>query len=472
MEVEGEARADASWADKGREALQQSADRYRALGAYPDARRLIAAATGSYIGSEFNFIALLALSYQFADSALGVGGVFVAASAPRLLAQGPAGALVDRFTGPRLLMLTQALLAVIAAGYLLLLVMPSLWLLYGLVAAAAFVRTVDTPAFEVRLMSLVPPPQRGAANALHLLAMSVSGLIGPLLGGIVLGLFGAAPLFIVNSLSFLGVVAALATIRPSLSATVTLELEAEAEPERSKIGYLDLLRRPDVALYSAISLTSSLLGVTTLAILVVRAEELGLGESGLGLFFSVAALGSIVGGVAAGGGAYDGPRAFAIAAMAAAIGTVSIVLFGVTGGVLVAFAALALSGIVGPLEEIASITAFQNLLPEGVFGRAFSLFLMAGAAGGLLGGIVGPLLTEAVGVGASLAFLAVPDLILIGLFAWFAGDVRDRFALTAAPALEPEVAGHVMFRRPARRPARPRAHSAPSPLLPRFSRYA
>ena len=33
------------WGAKARGALQQTTDRYRALGAYPDARRLIAAAT-------------------------------------------------------------------------------------------------------------------------------------------------------------------------------------------------------------------------------------------------------------------------------------------------------------------------------------------------------------------------------------------------------------------------------------------
>ena len=54
--------------------------------------------------------------------------------------------------------------------------------------------TVDVPAFSLRLMNLVPPAQRGTANALHVLAMSSSGLFGPMLGGVVLGLFGALPL--------------------------------------------------------------------------------------------------------------------------------------------------------------------------------------------------------------------------------------------------------------------------------------
>ena len=74
--------------------------------------------------------------------------MLIVSSLPRLLAQGPAGALVDRFHGPRLLILTQVLLAILAAGFALLVVMPSIWLLYGLIALCALVGTVDAPAFS------------------------------------------------------------------------------------------------------------------------------------------------------------------------------------------------------------------------------------------------------------------------------------------------------------------------------------
>ena len=40
------------WQDKLTSAIQVSVGRYRDLGALPDARRLISAAAGSYIGSE------------------------------------------------------------------------------------------------------------------------------------------------------------------------------------------------------------------------------------------------------------------------------------------------------------------------------------------------------------------------------------------------------------------------------------
>lgn len=426
------------WRERLSTVVQDAAGRYRALGAAPDARRLLAAAAASYIGSEFNFIALIALSYQITGSALGVGGMLTAAALPRLLAQGPAGALVDRFPGPRLLVLTQCLLALIAAGYLLLLVTPNLWLLYGLIVAAGFVRTVDTPAFEVRLMTLVPPPQRGAANALNVLALSTSGLVGPLLGGIVLGLWGAGPLFVVNSLSFLAVAAVVGAMRPSSVTPSPFEPETQDEADAStpaELGYLALVRRPAVALYAILTFTSSLLSVALLAMLVVRSHALGLGDSGAGLFIAVSAVGALVGGVVAGGVRYDGPRAFTITALATGVGTAAIVLFGLAGSAAVACAALLLLGLSGPFETVAAVTGFQNGLPVGVYGRAFSLFLWTGAAGALVGGLVGPALSELAGVGSSLVLLAIPDALLAIAFGLGAGQGhwrRQRAAVVTA----------------------------------------
>jgi hypothetical protein len=202
--------------------------------------------------------------------------------------------------------------------------------------------------------------------------------------------------------------------------------EASSATVSAAPGYRHLLQRRDVALYAALTLTSSLLSVAVVALLVVRADELGLGEGGLGLFIAVSAVGALAGGVIAGGGAYDGPRAFALAGLASLVGTIGLILFAITGSALLACAALLLTGLVGPLEEIASTTAFQNTLPDGVYGRVFSLFLWTGAAGGLLGGLAGPALAELVGAGQSLLLLAIPDVLLALLFAVAAGGARWR----------------------------------------------
>ena len=441
------------WQDTLKSAIQASVGRYRDLGALPDARRLLSAAAGSYVGSEFNAIALIALSYSLSGGAFGVGGMLIVSSLPRLLVQGPAGALVDRYPGPRLLILTQCLLAVLAAGFALLVFMPSIWLLYGLIFVSGVVGTVDVPAFELRLMNLVPPAQRGTANALHVLAMSSSGLVGPMLGGVVLGLFGALPLFVLNSVSFLTVAATVSRLRPAHPAAVAAEPTAEAAAATARTGYGDLLRRPGVALYTALVVTSSVFGVTAITLLIVRAHELGLGDGGVGMFFTVSALGALLGGVVAGGGSYDGPRAFVVTAAASIAWIVALALFGFANSLMLAVPMLLLAGIMGQIEEIAGLTAFQNHLPESVYGRVFSLFLIAGAAGALAGGLLGPALAETAGTGPSLVLLGIPVVALAVVFGIRLGNIRPALNLPTVPALEPEVAGHGLFGLPTPRPA-------------------
>jgi hypothetical protein len=76
----------------------------------------------------------------------------------------------------------------------------------------------------------------------------------------------------------------------------------------------------------------------------------------------------------------------------------------------------------GSLEEIASATTFQNSVPAGVYGRVLSLFLWAGSAGALVGGVAGPALADVLGTGRAILLLAIPDLALALVFALWAGN--------------------------------------------------
>jgi hypothetical protein len=192
----------------------------------------------------------------------------------------------------------------------------------------------------------------------------------------------------------------------------------------------------DVALYTALSAANSALGVAALALLIVRSQDLGLGTSGVGLFFAIRALGALIGGVFAGGGVYDGPRAFVIAAIACMAGFVSMIVFGLASTLVVALFALALAGLVAPVEEIAGMTAFQNLLPPGVYGRT------------------------------------LPGIMLSIVFGLWAGSGTGRFSLATPVMPEPEVAGHMLFGAPPPAPELiPEPQAGANLLAPRLYRY-
>ena len=449
--------------------------RYRALGDAPETRRLLLAAAGSYVGDRFNTIALVALSFELGDSALGVGGMLALMCLPNLVVQAAAGALVDRHPGKRLLIVTQVLMAAVASAFSLLTTVPSLWLLYGLVLAMAVVQTVAMPAFEVRLMALTPPDKRGTANAVHMLAMTAGEIVGPLLGGLVLVLAGATPLFLLNGLTFLVVLRVVAGLPERVRATADnvdnadATEEVDAAPASGPSGYRLMAARSDVMLYTAMTVASGVLILGAFPLFIVRANDLGLGDGGVGLFYATMGVGTLVGGVLSGMGIYRTRRALAVASLSGIVGALALVAFGAGGTLLVALPALVAFGLVADLEEIAAMTYFQHVLPEAVYGRFFSLFLMGSGAGGLVGALAGPLLAEAMGTGTALALLAVPAIAVAVVVGVREGGLR----LAVPPFLptpEPEVVGHGMFGVPSQSDLLPDRTPGGRLLTPRMSR--
>ena len=432
------------------------AERYRALGEAPATRRLLGAAAASYVGDRFATVALVAASYDL-GSTLGVGATFALIALPRVLVQAPAGTLVDRHPGKRLLIGALLATGAVTAGFVLLRAIPSLWLLYGLVLASATLLTVTRPAFEVRLMAVTPPAHLGTANAVHLLAMTCGELIGPFAGGLLLALAGTTPLFLFNAASFL-IVAGIVASLPERVSEAAPTPAAESTSAAAE-GYRTLLRRPEVALFcGSITLGSAAL-LAVYALFADRADDLGLGAGGVGIFFGTMGVGTLIGGVAAGGIPGTDRRALPLGVAAAAAGTLFLVLFGVAASLPLALAALVLFGLTNDLGEVLAVTSFQHRLPAALFGRFFALVLMASGVGGLVGALGGPLLAEEIGLGATLGLLVLPTIVLAVIFVVREGGFRFALPAPAAPTLEPEVAGHMLFGVPT--PAEPLAPSGP-----------
>ena len=200
-------------------ALQRVLSHYRAALADRNVALLLGAGIVSEIGDWFNIVALVSLSYSFGDGALGVGGMFAARMVTRLLCQGPAGAYVDRNASRTLLFTSQLIMAVVASSFVVLVMVPELWLLYLLVILLEVTNCIVTPAFMVELKAEAPEEQRSAANGVLTASMSTAQLVGPLLGALVLAPFGAAAVFALNGLTFLGVAIAATKLEGSLRAT-------------------------------------------------------------------------------------------------------------------------------------------------------------------------------------------------------------------------------------------------------------
>jgi MFS family permease len=63
------------------------------------------------------------------------------------------------------------------------------------------------PAWQAAISSLVEPDEVEAAATLNNLSYNVAAILGPALGGVLFGWIGAGPLFLLNALSFIGLLA-------------------------------------------------------------------------------------------------------------------------------------------------------------------------------------------------------------------------------------------------------------------------
>jgi predicted MFS family arabinose efflux permease len=336
----------------------------------------------------------------------------------RLIFQGPAGTFVDRHAGRKLLFTSQLVMAVIASSFALLIVVPALWLLYLLVILLEVTNCIAHPAFMVELRAEAPEEQRSAANGILFASGTTAQLVGPVLGALVLAPFGAGAVFALNGLTFFGVAVAVAKLRGGLNARTKVEnVQEDANPlvsgklEPSVRGYAWLLRRRDLSMYMFVCLSLTLLVQATITLFVVRAVTLDLGDGGVGLFYSAVAAGAVGGSIVAGARPQFAASLYPTA-IAMGLCAVALAVFGVADSVLFSLVALVIAGFATDFYEVAGLTYFQNAIPDPVYARFYSVFLLALSAGALIGALAGPALERVLGVGMSLVVLAVPSLVL------------------------------------------------------------
>ena len=399
-------------------ALQRILDQYRAVLADRNMALLLGAGVISELGDWFNTVALISLAYGFGDGALGVGGMFAARMLMRLVLQGPAGTFVDHHAGRTLLFSSQLVMAVIAGSFALLILVPSLWLLYLLVILLEATNCIARPAFMVELKAEAPVEQRSAANGALFASMTTAQLVGPLLGALVLAPFGPEAVFVLNGLTFLGVAIAVTQLRGGLSATRKVENLRDdvispnlGRDEPASVGYSWLLRRQDLSLYMLVSLSLALVVQASITLFVVRAVTFALDDGGVGLFYAAVAAGSITGSIVAGSRPQHAAPLYP-AAVAMGLCALALAVFGVVGSLLLSVVALIIAGFATDFYEVVGLTYFQGSIPDAVYARFFSVFLLALSAGGLVGALAGPVLERVLGAGMSLVVLAAPGLVL------------------------------------------------------------
>ena len=209
------------------------------------------------------------------------------------------GLVADRLDKRRTLIWTQSAAAVLAVALWLIVLtgITELWMIYVLAFLLGIVTVFDNPARQAFVIEMVGTDDVANAVGLNSAVFNGARLVGPAIAGVLIHAIGISPSFLLNALSFIPVVAALAAMR-------TRELVRHTPLTKSKGQVREGLRyvwRTPVLRSTLVLVTAvATFGFNFIIVLPLLARYEFHGDAGLyGLLFALMAGGSLVGALVA-----------------------------------------------------------------------------------------------------------------------------------------------------------------------------
>jgi MFS family permease len=215
------------------------------------------------------------------------------ASLPFFLFTLPAGALADMVDRRRLIYTMNVWLAVAAGGLAisgwLHLLTPAVILIGVFLVGTGF--AWNSPAWTAIQPEIVSNDQLPSAATLGGLQLNISGIIGPLIGGLLLRFLDPSGVFAINAVCFFLLIYAVHQVKPS-RVTSNLPLENFFGSFLSAVRYVRYTQGIQVVLARNI-LFAFLISVIPSLLPVVGLKKLHLDPSGLGMIFTCMGIGSV-----------------------------------------------------------------------------------------------------------------------------------------------------------------------------------
>lgn len=270
---------------------------------------LWAGQTISTLGDWILLAALPVWVYQVTGSGTALGAMVFFETLPLLVVGPVAGVFVDRWDLRRVMLASDVLRGLTVLLLLFARTPDTVYLVFVVGFVEASLASFFWPAREAALPALVAEEQLVSANSLFQSATFLMRLVGPAVGGALVGTVGAGPAFAVDAATFFASALAIGALRlPPRGESVEPPLERVTGDGRVAGVYRELV--DGLAVIRASRILSSVLGVWSLlmfsagtiaALLVVFVEEaLGAPASYYGYLLSVQGLGMLVGAVATG----------------------------------------------------------------------------------------------------------------------------------------------------------------------------
>jgi MFS family permease len=354
------------------------------------ARRLALSRLASLTAGSAAYIALISAIYNETGSALWVSAALFFGVVGSVVGAPAAGWIGDRFERRRVMVGSDLAAAVVASAMALTVDSAlALTLLFGLLAV---VESPFEPSSASAMPNLVPAEALPRANALVAGTSSASYLLGPLLGGLLLGAgASASQLLAVDAVSFVVSAALVVSIRRPFG----LGGGTEAEPG-IWAGVRLIVDEPVLRVLIAASMVSLLgMGIVNVANYPLSIH-LGGGTEGYGALEALLGGGGLLGAAIA-ARMLSASRAPLVVTVTFAVSGLGLLLAGVAPVLAVALAGMAVAGTGRGLGDVADTTLVQARTDDARRSRVFAAQEGAAHAAYSAAMLVGGLIVSAAG---------------------------------------------------------------------------
>ncbi len=330
------------------------------------------------------------------------------------------GAVADARNRRKVMIVTQSALAIFAAalGLLTDAGLQSVWPIYVLSALAAAAWAFDNPARQSLIPALVPREHLSNAMSLNSIMFQVATIVGPMIGGLIIGLRGIALVYWLNALSFLAVIFALLIMHPVPQGT-----RRKVSVGSVREGLSFVIHQPIILSTMLLDFFATFFSSANQLLPIFAAQILDVGAIGLGLLTAASGMGSLIAGTTMGFVSRVRKPGKVILYSVALYGLATL-LFGLSRNFALS---LILLGIVGASDTVSTIlraTIRQLVTPDHIRGRMTSVNMIFFMGGPQLGEVEAGLAAALLGAPLSVITGGVGCLIAVAATAWKVPTLR------------------------------------------------
>jgi MFS family permease len=409
----------------------------------------------SLTGSQMQVVAINWHIYLLTRSALALGFVGLTRVIPIILFSLWGGIVADRRDRRRVMFATQSAMAAVSVALALLAARghDAVWAIYALNALQAAASAFDNPARQALIPRLVPLEDLPGALSMNLTMFHLAMIAGPGVAGLLIAghASGATPdalsgsavatralslLYLLNALSFLGVLLALLSMRTS-GRVDGGEASRESPLEALRSGLRFVFTTPIMVWTMALDFFATFFAGAMSLLPIVADQVLRVGPAGYGWLVSAPALGAVAGSIYTSVHSLPRRQGRVLLWAVAAYGLATIV-YGVSRSFVLTFVALAATGLADVVSTVIRQTLRQLLTPDALRGRMTSvnmIFFMGGPQlGEMEAGLVASLFASAVvGVTTAVVSGGLATLVVTAYVAAATPLVRDYAAGSGTP---------------------------------------